>query len=106
MDMKADYPDFDLKTEALNKNFIDLLSRGIEMRTAYEVTHLSDIKNKVAQTTQNAVTKTIQATGQRPSENGVSAQSGLVVKSNVKQLTKADRAEIARRVQRGEQIMF
>ena len=46
------------------------------------------------------------ANGARPQENGMSSKSAAVVKSDVSQLTTADRQEIIRRVQRGEKIRF
>ena len=52
------------------------------------------------------LTNKIIAQGQRPTENGISSQSATVVKSDVSQLTKADRDEIRRRVARGEKISF
>jgi hypothetical protein len=54
---------------------------------------------------QNLTNKII-ANGARPSENGNSSQGASVTKSDVSALTKADRAEIARRVARGEKISF
>jgi hypothetical protein len=52
------------------------------------------------------ITNKIIANGARPSENGNSFQGASVTKSDVSTLTKADRAEIARRVARGEKISF
>ena len=59
-----------------------------------------------AKTVEQKLTNKIIAGGARPSENGISSQSAAQVKSDVSQLTKADRAEIIRRVQRGEKIRF
>ena len=52
------------------------------------------------------LTNKIIAGGQRPTENGMNSQGAAVVKSDVSQLSKADRQEIIRRVQRGERIRF
>ena len=107
---KTVYPTFDLKAEMNNPKFVDLLRSNIDVRTAYEVLHKDEIIPAAMQFTAQAVesklAKRIASNGARPSENGMSSQSAAVVKSDVSQLSKADRAEIIRRVQRGEKIRF
>ena len=80
------------------------------MQHAYEVCHLDDIKAGVAatqaQATEKQIVSSIRAKGARPQENGTAAQSAFVVKDDVSRLTKAERAEIARRAARGEIIEF
>lgn len=109
--LKAVYPSFDLETEMQNPKFVDLLRvPSIDVRTAYEVLHKDEIIPAAMQFTAKAVeqklTNKIMASGSRPAENGIASQSAAVVKRDVSQLTKADRAEIIRRVQRGEKIRF
>ena len=104
--VKTSYPEFDLRTECGDARFVDLLAKGIDMKTAYEVIHMNDIKTNVAKQAKNTVVNTVRANGARPSENGTLSQSGIIVKNDVSQLSKADRAEIARRVARGEHIKF
>ena len=107
---KQVYPSFDLRAEMENPKFVDLLRSNIDVRTAYEVLHKDEIipaaMQFTAKTVESKLAKSIAANGARPSENGMSSQSAAVVKSDVSQLTKADRAEIIRRVQRGEKIRF
>ena len=107
---KKVYPSFDLKAEMNNPKFVDLLRSNIDVRTAYEVLHKDEIipaaMQFTAKTVESKLAKSIAANGARPSENGMSSQSAAVVKSDVSQLSKADRAEIIRRVQRGEKIRF
>lgn len=107
---KKVYPSFDLRAEMNNPKFVDLLRSNIDVRTAYEVLHKDEIIPAAMQFTAQAVesklAKSIASNGARPSENGMSSQSAAVVKSDVSQLSKADRAEIIRRVQRGEKIRF
>ena len=107
---KKVYPSFDLRAEMNNPRFVDLLRSNIDVRTAYEVLHKDEIIPAAMQFTAHAVesklAKRIASNGARPSENGMSSQSAAVVKSDVSQLSKADRAEIIRRVQRGEKIRF
>lgn len=108
--LKTVYPTFDLASELQNQSFADLLRNGIDVRTAYEVIHKDEIITAAMQFTAQQVaqktTNNIIANGARPAENGASPQSPAVVKSDVSQLTKADRQEIARRVARGERISF
>ena len=107
---KKVYPSFDMKTEMNNPKFVDLLRSNIDVRTAYEVLHKDDIirgaMQFTAQTVESKLSKKIASNGARPNESGMSSQSAAVVKSDVSQLSKADRAEIIRRVQRGEKIRF
>ena len=107
---KKIYPSFDIQTEMSNPKFVDLLRSNIDVRTAYEVLHKDDIirgaMQFTAQTVESKIAKKVASNGARPAENGMSSQSAAVVKSDVSQLSKADRAEIIRRVQRGEKIRF
>ena len=108
--VKTVYPSFDLSTELQNPKFLDLLRANIDVRTAYEVLNNDKIIPAAMQFTAKQVeqklTNKIVANGARPSENGMSSQSASLTKSDVSQLTKADRQEIARRVARGEKIRF
>lgn len=108
--LKTVYPTFDLNTELQNPRFVDLLKSNIDVRTAYEVLHKDEIipaaMQFTAQQVERKLTNNIMARGQRPMENGISSQSSAVVKSDVSQLSKEDRAEIIRRVARGEKIRF
>ena len=107
---KTVYPNFDLNAEMQNQKFIELLRSNIDVRTAYEVIHKDDIIHGAmqftAQKVEQKLTNKIIANGSRPSENGTNSQSASLIKSDVSQLSKADRDEIDRRVQRGEKIRF
>ena len=107
---KAVYPSFDLRTEMQNPKFLDLLRSNIDVKTAFEVLHKDEIIPAAMQYTAKQVEQKIAnkiiANGARPTENGNSSQGASLVKSDVSQLTKADRAEINRRVARGEKITF
>ena len=106
--MKTDYPDFDLGTESKNPQFISMLKAGVPVQHAYEVIHMDEIKAGVAQSTarqtEKQVVDGIRAKGNRPAENGTSSQSAFTVKDDPHKWTKQDRAEVARRVARGETI--
>ncbi len=108
--LKSVYPGFSLDAELQNRRFTDLLMNNVDVRTAYEVIHKDEIIPAAMQFTANQVrqklTNNIIAGNARPIENGITAQSSAVVKSDVSQLSKEDRAEIIRRVARGEKIRF
>ena len=109
-DLKQVYPSFNMQAEMQNQKFVDLLRSNIDVKTAYEVIHKDEIipaaMQFTAKTVEQKLTNKIIANGARPTENGMSSQGAAVVKSDVSQLSKADRAEIIRRVQRGEKIRF
>lgn len=104
------YPSFDLNAEMQNPKFVDLLRSNIDVRTAYEVIHKDEIlpaaMQFTAKTVEQKLTNSIIAGRNRPTENGLSSQSASLVKSDVSKLSKADRAEIIRRVAAGEKIRF
>ncbi len=107
---KSVYPSFDLQVEMQNPQFVNLLRSNVDVKTAFEVLHKDEIipaaMQYTAKTVEQKLTNKIIANGARPAENGNNSQSATVVKSDVSQLSKADRAEIIRRVQRGEKIRF
>ncbi len=108
---RAAYPHLDLTQEGrANPQFLGLLRAGVPVQQAYEVLHMEEIKAQAArdaaQTAQRQVVEGIRARGIRPAENGTAAQSGFVLRDDVSQLTRQQRAEIARRVERGEVLNF
>ena len=107
---KQVYPSFDLAMEMQNPRFVDLLKSNVDVRTAYEVLHKDEIipaaMQFTAKTVEQKLTNKMIANGARPTENGINSQSAAQVKSDVSQLSKADLAEIAKRVARGEKISF
>lgn len=108
--VKARYPEFDLNAEVQNPNFLSLLKSGTPMELAYRVIHMdalmTDAVQSTAAATEAKVTANIRAKGARPAESGAAAQGGIVYRNDVSKLTKAERAEIARRVGKGETIRF
>ena len=101
---------FDFSQELTNPEFGKLLQSGVSVEAAYKAIHFDDmLGGAMAATARNVssqVAKNIAGRHKRPTESAVSSQSGVVVKSDVSKLTKADRAEIIRRVQHGERIVF
>lgn len=105
-ELKNVYSDFDLQTELENRDFKGLLNVGIPMKQAYELVHMEEIQAAIKEKAERAVMDHIRANGSRPTENGVKNSNGFVLGKNVSELTKADRDEIKRRVQRGEKIIL
>lgn len=109
-DVKQVYPDFDLQEETQNKEFLNMLKAGVSVRAAFEVIHRDEIipaaMNFAAKKAETKVANSVIANQNRPKENGVSPSAATVFKRDVNSLTAKDRAEIVRRVQRGEKISF
>ena len=87
-----------------------MLRAGVPMEVAYQAKHHSEIlagavSSAKAETEKNVVDN-IRARGSRPQENGTQSQSSFTVRDDPHSLTKAERAEIARRAARGEVIRF
>lgn len=108
---KKFYPNLDLRTEMQNPTFARLTSPGvgIDVRTAYEVVHREEMRGAemkyAADKSAERIANAIRSGSIRPAENGVQGSQGnAVVKSDPKSWTKDDRAEIRRRVQRGDKI--
>lgn len=104
--LKVQYPDFDLEAELENKDFKGLLNAGIPMKQAYELVHMAEIREAIEKQAEKSVMDHIRANGTRVPENGVKGSNGFVLGKDVSAMTKEDRQEIARRVQRGERIVL
>ena len=108
--VKQVYPGFDLEGELQNEQFRSLLTSNIDVRTAYEVCHLGEIIPTAMQFTAEKISEKvandIRSGQRRPAEGAMGSRSPVVTKSDVSQLTKADRDEIDRRVARGERVVF
>lgn len=109
---RNEYPNLDLNTEMQNKDFFGLLTRGIDVKTAYQVIHQDDIvqsaistaTQRTAQAVQQQTVNNIRSKGLRPDESAGSSQAGFTFKADPHKWTKADREEIAKRVASGEKI--
>lgn len=110
-EMKKTYPSFDFRAEANNRDFLGLLRKGLPVQQAYELIHMDEIKEATAKSAAQAagaqMEARIKSKAARPSENGMSSQSAAVIKKDsVSALSRKDRANIAKLVQRGERITF
>ena len=102
--IQKEIPEFKLDAFADNKQFMDLLAAGIEMKVIYQVLNLDSIIAKTVQTAQKNTVANIKARGTKVPEAGAKNTPGMLVKSDVNTHTREDRAEINRRVARGETI--
>ena len=104
------YPEFDLRSAVKNESFLAMLKSGVNMRTAYEVANMDDIKRSVAhRATRDAearLTESIRAGGSRPVEGGAGGQPGAATKVDPGKLSKQEMDKIMARVARGERISF
>jgi hypothetical protein len=108
--LKAKYPNFDISADLQDKSFVGMLRLGVPMEVAYHAMHHSEIVSNAVSTakaeTEKNVVDNIRARGSRPLENGTQSQSSFTVRDDVHNLSRAERAEIARRAARGEVIKF
>ena len=108
--VKEFYPSFDFKEEVKNPEFLSMLKNGVPVEHAYKMVHFDELTQNAArvaaQTADAQAQARIKQKASRPTENGTSSQSAAIVKSDVSTLTRKERAEIARRVQRGDTIKF
>lgn len=108
--MKEKFPNFDLNTELQNPHFLSMLRSGTPIEHAYKVMHFDELMSGAVSaatvSTEKRVIDNVRARGARPAENGTTSQSAFTVKDDVSKLTKAERAEIAKRGMRGEKIQF
>ncbi len=110
--LKEFYPSFSF-SELYNDNedFGKLLRAGVNVRQAYEVTHLPQILTAAMQyAARKAAEKTANAmygTATRPQENGLSdRKAGLPTEKRVDNLTQGDIIRILERVGKGDKITF
>ena len=108
--MQELYPGFDFRSEIRNRDFQGLLRAGIPVQKAYELIHMEEIKQaaarSAAQTASQQMQANLKAKQSRPAENGTSSKTAVIVKNDVSKLTRAERAEVARRAMLGEHIEF
>ncbi len=106
--LKQTYEDFDLDTEVANPDFARLLGSGVAMQTAYEVVHhdelISGAMKYAVNRTANAVAANVRANGLRPTEGAGRGGAPSSMNLDVHKLSKEQRADIVRRVERGERI--
>lgn len=91
------YPQFSLEQEMKNAHFRSLVEGGMALRCAYELCHREELL---------AALQEQRSAAARPRENGMGNQAAATFTGDVASLSRAQRREIIRRVQRGETIRF
>ncbi len=103
------YPKFDYDKEIENPVFRSLLREGFDMKNAYESVHSAEIQAKIREDAireaREQVSASVAAGANRPMEGGAVNPSAQVI-TDPENMTKAQRAEVKRRVARGEKIIW
>lgn len=107
---KSTYPGFNMGKELQNPAFLRLLRNDVPVQTAYEVLHRDQLlpaaMAHTAFTVEQKLANHLAAMGSRPGESALGSGSAAVVKNDVSQMSRQDRADIIRRVRKGEKIRF
>lgn len=108
--LQQKYPSFALDEVLNNPAVADMIRRGIGLEAAYRAAYFDQLmENQTALTAkqvEQGVAARIQQRGQRPTENGVRPGGAAETKVDVEHMTRAQRAELARRAWRGERIVL
>lgn len=104
------YPRFDLGRELADPRFARLLRANVDVKTAYELLHrnehMAEAMAFAALQTERKLAQKLSAAQNRPAENGMAGASAAATRQDVSRMSRMDRAEIIRRVQKGETIRF
>ena len=104
------YPGFNLGEELKNPVFRKLLQSDVPVQTAYEVLHKDQLlpaaMAHTARTVEQKLCSNLAAMGTRPSESAMGNPSPNPVRSDVSQMSRAERSAIIGRVRKGETIRF
>ena len=108
--LKKVFPNFDLRTELQNPNFVRMTSPnvGISVEDAYYACHRKELQTAAmqvaAQKTAQKISNDIQAGNRRPSENGTSGQAPSVTTFDYRNASPEQRAALKARIRSGEKI--
>lgn len=108
--LKAQYPDFDLGEVLANEQVGELMRRGVSLPDAYRAAYFNHIMEqataRTAQTVEQGVTARIQQRAARPGENGTRPGGAVTTKFDISNTTRRQREELERRARRGEKIVL
>ena len=108
--MKKVFPNFDLRTELQNPNFVRMTSPnvGISVEDAYYACHRKELQTAAmqvaAQKTAQKISNDIQAGNRRPSENGTSGQAPSVTTFDYRSMSPEAKKAFKDRIRSGEKI--
>lgn len=102
------FPGLQLQQEVRNPGFLRLLDQGLCVQDAYFLTHRDQIipaaMHRSARAVEETLASRIAANASRPMESGMITKGAAVTKSDVSQMSRAQRQAIISRVGRGERI--
>ena len=102
--LKRDYPAFDLAAAAREPAFGRLLRAGVDLRSAYEATHMPLVREAIrasaAAEAEARALDGVRLRGLRPDENGA-RPGGAVITGGMAGLSREQRARIAEKAMRG-----
>lgn len=108
--LKASDPNFNFDADMANPQFLSMLRAGVSVEAAYQALHHSEIVARQVESakseTEKAVIDNLRAKGQRPVEGGANSTSAPLTGFDVRNLTKAQRADLARQAALGKRIEF
>lgn len=108
--MQEDHPGFHMERELQNPDFGNYLRSGVSVEDAYFLTHRGELVARAmeiaARETEEKLTTAMATGGLHPRENGRAAQGAAVSRVDAAHMSKAQRNELIRRVQKGEIIRF
>ena len=101
-------PGFDLHAALADASFCAMLRAGVPLENAYFALHADELLQaavcRASRQAENRVAEHIRVRGARPGENGLGSGGGILVRPDVSRMSRADRADIARRAARGEHV--
>lgn len=103
------YPDFDMETQLQNPKFLDLLYKGMDIKSSYELINAESLQQQaIAKALKEAKVmwmNELKAANQRPVEEATQANNKTSPK-NPALMSRSEREDIAQRAARGETITF
>ncbi|NMD37594.1 MAG: hypothetical protein GYA87_02805 [Christensenellaceae bacterium] len=103
------YPDFNMERELQNPQFLDLLYKGLDIKSSYELINADALRDEaIAKALKEAKVlwmNELKAANERPVESA-SQPGGMASTKNPALMSRSEREEIAKRAARGEIITF
>lgn len=108
---KEYFPSFDAVNELRDPFFLGLVKLcGGDMKRAYEMKYhdmiLTSLIGHATRTAKQQLAQSVSAAGQRPPEGAAQGESAVSFITDPKSLSKTQRAEIKRRVRKGERVIW
>ncbi len=105
------YPDLDIVSELRDPMFVRLMTAADgDVRRAYEMKYhdriITNAMKYASEAAEERLAEAMASRKNRPAENAVAGGSAAMMTSDPKNLTRAQRSEIKKRVRRGEKILW